>query len=71
MRVPVVIELDPVGDDPHRMLLGLGAVTMHILCIQGPDNVLDHPVLLRTVPRDELLFRVCKEFCVCEPYDRS
>ena len=54
---PVVIELDPVGDDPHRMLLGLEAVTMHTLFLQGPDNALDQAVLLRTVRRDELLFQ--------------
>ena len=45
MRVPVVIELDPVSDDSHRMLLGLEAVTMHTLFLQGPDNALDRAVM--------------------------
>jgi hypothetical protein len=31
MRASVVIELDPVGDDVHRMLLGLEAVAIHAL----------------------------------------
>jgi hypothetical protein len=52
---PVVIKLDPVGDDPHCMLLGLEAVTMHTLFFQGPDDVFDQAVLLRTMRRDELL----------------
>lgn len=58
MRAPVVIQLDPVGDDPHRMLLDLEAVMILTLLLQGLDNVLDHAVRLRTVPRDELLFQL-------------
>ena len=42
---PVVIELDPVGDDLHRMLLGLEAVTMHALFLKGPDDALNHAVI--------------------------
>ena len=38
---PVVIELDPVGGDPHRMLLGLEAVTMHTSLFQCPHDVLN------------------------------
>ena len=57
MRAPVIIELNPVGDDPHRMLLGLEAVTIQSLFLQGPDNAFDHAILAGTMGRDELLFQ--------------
>ena len=53
----MIIELEPVDDDPHRVLLGLETVRMHTLFLQGPDNGLDHAVLVLTVRRDELLFQ--------------
>ena len=55
MRVAVVVEGNPVTDDAHGMPDGLEAVTMRALLLQGPDEALDHPVLLRAVRRDELL----------------
>ena len=57
LRTPVIIELDLVGDDPHGVLLGRGAMTMYTWFLQGPDDALDPAVLLRTVRRDELLFQ--------------
>ena len=37
------------------MLLGLEAMTVYALLLQGADDALEHPVLLRAVRRDELL----------------
>jgi hypothetical protein len=53
----VVTELDPVGDDAHRMRLGLETVSMHALLLQGSDDALHQTVLLRTVRRDERLLQ--------------
>ena len=55
MRAPVVIELNPVADDAHGMLLCLEAMPVDTLFLQRPDHSLDHAVLLRAVGRDELL----------------
>ena len=55
MRAPGVVELDPIGDDSHRMLLGLEAMPMHTLLFQCPDHTFDPAVLLRAVRRDEPL----------------
>src|SRR3546814_2887686 len=57
VRTPVVVELDPVTDHPHCMLLGFKAVPVRALLFQGPDDPLHHAVLLRTVRRDELLLQ--------------
>jgi hypothetical protein len=54
---PVVLELDPVGDDSHRMLLGLEVVTTHALFLQGPDDAFDQTILLGIMRRDELLLQ--------------
>jgi hypothetical protein len=53
----VVIELDPVSDDAHRMRLGLETVTMHAGLLQDSDDTLHRTVLLRTVRRDEFLLQ--------------
>jgi hypothetical protein len=37
------------------VLLGLEEMSMHALVFQRPDESLDHPVLFRSVRRDELL----------------
>jgi hypothetical protein len=37
------------------VLLGLEAMTVYALLLQGSDDALEHSVLLRTVRRDELL----------------
>ena len=55
----VVIEPDPVGDDPHRMLLGLEAVTLHTLFFRGPGNAFGQAILTRTERRDELSASPC------------
>jgi hypothetical protein len=36
MWAPVLVETDPDGDHAHRVLLGLGAVPVDALLIQGP-----------------------------------
>ena len=51
----MVIEVDPVTDNSHRVLPGFGAVAMNALLLQGPDQSFDHAVLLRAMRRDELL----------------
>ena len=48
---PAVIELDPGGDDPHSVLLGLEAVTVYALLLQSPDVALDEAVLSGTMRR--------------------
>ena len=51
----MVVELDPVADHSHRVLLGFEAVPVDALLLQGADHALDHAVLLRAVRGDELL----------------
>jgi hypothetical protein len=53
----VVVELDPVGDDPTFVLQAFDAVPMRALFLESPDHTLDHAVLLRTVRSDELLLQ--------------
>ena len=55
MGPPGVVELDPVANDPRGVLLGLEAVTVNALLLEGTDDPLNHPVLLWAVRRDELL----------------
>ena len=50
-----VVEADPPSDDARGVLLGLEAMTVYALLLQGPDDALDHSVLLRAVRCDELL----------------
>ena len=53
----VVVESDPVSNGSHRVRLALKAMAMHALLFECPDHTLDHPVLLRTMRRDELLLQ--------------
>lgn len=57
MRAAVVVEGDPVSDDPRRMLDALEAMAVNALLLEGPDDALDHAVLLGAVGRDELLLQ--------------
>ena len=57
MRPAMVVEADPLANHAAGMLQGLEPGPMHALLLQGPDHALDHPVLLRTVRRDELLLQ--------------
>ena len=57
MWAPEVVELDPVTQHAHRMLLGLEAVPVGALLLQGSDEPLDHAVLLRAVRGDEFLLQ--------------
>ena len=50
-----VVEADPLCDDARGVLLGLEAMTVYALLLQGSDDALDHSVLLRAMRRDELL----------------
>lgn len=53
----LVVEANPVANDPQGMDLALKAVAMHALLLECPDYALHHPVLLRAVRRDEFLFQ--------------
>lgn len=58
MRAPVVVvEADPVCDDPTSMLQGLEAMPMHALLFDRADQSLHQAVLLWRVGRDELLLK--------------
>ena len=52
MGPPGVVELDSVANDPRGVLLGLEAVTVNTLLLEGTDDPLNHPVLLRAVRQD-------------------
>ena len=51
----LVIPVDPVPNDPPRLLKGLERVLPDALLFQTPKKPFDHPVLLWRVGRDELL----------------
>lgn len=53
----MVVELYPVGDHLHDVLLRLETVTVDALLLQRSDDGLYHPVLLRAVRGDELLLQ--------------
>jgi len=55
VRTLVVVKLNPVADHTAGVLQSLETVPMRALLLQGPDDTLDHTVLLRTVWRDDLL----------------
>ncbi len=55
MRAPVFVEADPIPDDATGVLQGLKPVAVSTLILEGSDDPLDHPVLLRTVGCDEFL----------------
>lgn len=55
MGPPGVVEADPLSDDARSVLLGLEAMTVYALLLPGPDDALDHAVLLRALRRDERL----------------
>ncbi len=56
MRPALVVKPNPVTDDSIGMLQGFKPLTMNTLLFQGSDHTLDHPILLRAMRRDELLF---------------
>ncbi len=49
------VEAVPLSDDARGVLPRFEAMTVYALLLQGPDDALDHAVLLRTVRHDELL----------------
>jgi hypothetical protein len=51
----VVVNANPVTNDPTGVLSALKALAVYALLLERPDHPLDHPVLLRAVARDELL----------------
>ena len=66
MRPALVVKPNPVTDDSIGMLQGLKPLTMNTLLFQGSDYTLDHPVLLGTVGRDELLLQAVASDQGCE-----
>ena len=66
MGPALVIKPNPVTDDSIGMLQGLKPLTMNTLLFQGSDYTLDHPVLLRTVGRNELLLQTVASDQCCE-----
>lgn len=57
MGALLVVESDPVSDHPSGVYLALKSTAVHALLFQCPDHAFDHPVLLRAVRGDELLFQ--------------
>ena len=53
----VVVEADPIADDPAGVLQRLEPMPVHALLLQGPDDPFHHAVLRRRMRRDELLPR--------------
>ncbi|CAM8624888.1 hypothetical protein MCEMIE11_00275 [Burkholderiales bacterium] len=66
MRPALVIKPNPVTDYSIGMLQSLKPFTMNTLLFQSSDYALDHPVLLRTVGRDELLLQAVASEQGCE-----
>ena len=52
----MVIKADPVPNHTAGVLQGLESVAVNTLVFEGSDHPLDHPVLLRAIRRNELLF---------------
>jgi len=57
MRALVVVPLDPVPNDPPRLLKALERVLPDTLLFQAPKKPFDHAILLRRIRRDELLLQ--------------
>ncbi len=57
MWTVLVVPLDPVPNDPPRVLKGLERVLPDTLLFRAPKKSFDHPVLLRRIRRDELLLQ--------------
>ena len=66
MRPALVVKPNPVTDDSIGMLQGLKPLTMNTLLFQSSDHTLDHPVLVGTVGRDELLLQAVASDQGCE-----
>ena len=57
MRAFVVVPLDPVPNDPPRLLKRLERLLPDTLFFETTKEPLNDPVLLRRVGRDELLLQ--------------
>lgn len=57
MWAAMVVEADPVTDGACRVLDAVEALAMDALFLEGPDDALDHAVLLGAVGRNELLLQ--------------
>ena len=53
----LVIPVDPVPNDPPRLLKRLERVLPDTLVFQTPKEPLNHPILLGRIRRDELLLQ--------------
>ena len=52
LRPLVVVPLDPVPNDPPRLLKGLEGVLSDTLLFQTPKEPFDHSILLRHIGRE-------------------
>ena len=50
----MLLELEPVGDHPAGMVQSLESIAADTLLLEGPNHVLDLPVVFRPVRRNEL-----------------
>ena len=66
MRPAVVIKTDPIADYSAGVLQCVKPLPMDALLFQGSDHPLHHAVLLRTMRRDELLFKPIASDQGCE-----
>lgn len=57
MRALIVVEANPVANDPAGMLQVFEAVAMNALRFQSPDHPFHQAVLLGRVRRDEFLLQ--------------
>ena len=57
MQTLAVVKANSVTNDPAGVLQALKAMAVCALLLERSDHLLDHPVLLRTVGRDEFLLQ--------------
>ena len=53
----MIVEVDPISNGSGCVLKAFEAMPVDALLLQGPNDAFDHSVLLRTVRRNELLFK--------------
>ena len=53
----MIVEVDPIANCSCCVLKAFEAMPVDALLLQGPNDSLDHPVLLRAVRRNELLLQ--------------
>ena len=53
----MIVEVDPISNCSCCVLKAFEAMPVDALLLQSPNDAFDHAVLLRTVRRNELLFK--------------